>query len=74
MNNPERDQYMSKSKDTVSVRLIDLGEKKHTQNRYLIFYTFVAEKKSISDIKNHDYCKISKCYVFPYSLYTEYFY
>ena len=30
MNNPDRNKYMSKSKGTVSVCLIDLGEKKNT--------------------------------------------
>ena len=33
MNNPDRNKYMSKSKDTVSVCLIDLGEKKNTGNK-----------------------------------------
>lgn len=37
MNNPGRYKYMSKSKDTVSVRLINLEGKETYINKYPIF-------------------------------------
>lgn len=56
---------MGKNKETVSVRLIDLGRKNHTQNKTDIpSFTFVAEKNKTSIIQRHDYLKISKCYKF----------
>ena len=45
MNNPDRDQYMSKSKDTVSVRLIDLGGKNINEIDILFFIHLWQKKK-----------------------------
>lgn len=49
MNNPSRYKYMSKSKETVSVCLIDLGRGKniHKINRYPIFHICGRKKTSV---------------------------
>lgn len=50
MNNPGRYKYMSKSKETVSVCLINLGGGEKTYiNRYPIFLC-LWQKKNINDI------------------------
>lgn len=49
MNNPGRYKYMSKSKDTVSICLINLEGKETYINRYPIFLCLWQEK-SINDI------------------------
>lgn len=47
MNNPGRYKYMSKSKDTVSVCLIDLaGGKKQTQNKQISHPLHLWQKKA----------------------------
>lgn len=49
MNNPGRYKYMSESKDSVSVCLIDLGGKNNTQNKQMPRLLHLWQKKSLND-------------------------